>query len=250
MRDVVHASAAPFVSRCGADYPNMQTTIVKENVTCDHCCACDVPNAAYPHRPGSAHVTIAHPSGECVPICAPDENLHFHGTSTLHDEVRPSGARVLIVADTYSSDRGSTMRGDRVVRCMVRREVDSAGSRNKKFTNFVIIPAEKWRATIRTVLDDLIRTGTATADAYDVLNTWNNVIADEMSLPRHGDGVRVILWSSVHENLTHALASLVMRPRDADGPLVQGAWKLWYYMDRDDLDQFRVVAWKELEALR
>lgn len=34
---IVHASIAPWVSRCGADYPNMRTTSVEGNVTCRQC---------------------------------------------------------------------------------------------------------------------------------------------------------------------------------------------------------------------
>lgn len=35
--DIVHASTAPWVARCGADYPNLRTTNVTENVTCEAC---------------------------------------------------------------------------------------------------------------------------------------------------------------------------------------------------------------------
>lgn len=191
------------------------------------------------------------PIAKCGPLCAPAYDLHIHGTSVLHDKIRPSGARVLITADTYASDRGDIAKGDHTVRCLVRREIEGASPPNRKFTVSVVIPADKWAASIRTVLDNLIRTGTRTADAYDVFNTWHGPSAetDESGgwLPPHGNGVRVIL--SDGDTFTHGLATRV-NPNVAAEPLVDGIWKLWYYQTRDDLDKFHVVAWKELEQLR
>lgn len=69
-----------------------------------------------------------------------------------------------------------------------------------------------------------------------------------MLVPPYTEGARVVLQDE-HDALTHGLATRV-DPNVAAEPLVDGIWKLWYYMKRDDLDKFHVVAWKELEQLR